>query len=274
MEPRVVVRRLELSTGIEIPYVDMGSSVTIPVLLLHAWGESRRAFDRLVALLPGTVRVMAIDQRGHGDADVPMSGFSLADFADDVEAFLDAARLSSVVLLGVSSGGYVAQQVAISAPERVSGLVLVGSPRTLQGRPPFADQVDQLVDPVPESWVRESLAWFPLFHDVPQSYIEDRVRDGARIPAHVWRETLNGLCAAAPPTDTGTITAPTLIVWGGRDELLSREQKDDLASAIPGSLLVTYEDSGHLVLWEQPERVARDVAAFLEALAHRPESAS
>jgi rifampin ADP-ribosylating transferase len=170
----------------------------------------------------------------------------------------------------VSSGGYVAQQVAVANPQRVAGLVLVGSPRTLQGRPRFADEVDQLLDPVPESWVRDSLAWFPRFHDVPQSYIDDRVRDGARTPAHVWRETFDGLCAALPPTDTGTITCRTLIVWGDRDELLSREQQEDLANAIPDSQLVAYENTGHLVLWEQPDKVARDLTAFVEGLAQRP----
>ena len=75
------------------------------------------------------------------------------------------------------------------------------------------------------------------------------------------------VCAhAVPPTDTGTITCPTLIVWGDQDQLLSREQQDDLASAIPGSELVAYEDTGHLVLWEQPERIARDLTAFVDRL--------
>lgn len=273
MKPKAVVRRLRLPTGIELSYLARGSDEAVPVLLLHAWGESRRAFDRLVTLLPATVRLMVLDQRGHGDADVPGTGYSLADFAGDVEAFMDVAGLSSAILVGVSSGGYVAQQVAVDAPHRVAGLVLVGSPRTLQGRPPFADDVERLVDPVPESWVRESLTWFPTFHDVPRAYIEERVREGARTPAHVWRETFAGLCVAAPPTDTGTITAPTLIICGGRDELLGREQQEALASAIPGSELVTYEDAGHLVMWEQPERLARDLTTFVETLALRPSPA-
>ena len=274
MKPKALVRRLQLPTGLELAYLARGSDQAVPVLLLHAWGESRRAFDRLVALLPGTVRLVALDQRGHGDADVPDTGYSLAHFAGDVEAFMDVTGLSSAILVGVSSGGYVAQQVAVNNPHRVAGLVLIGSPRTLQGRPPFAGEVEQLLDPVPESWVRESLTWYPTFHDVPQDYIEDRVRDGARIPAHVWRETFAGLCAAAPPTDTGTITTPTLIIWGGRDELLSREHQEALASAIPGSKLVTYQDAGHLVLWEQPERLARDLTTFVEALTLRPKPAS
>jgi pimeloyl-ACP methyl ester carboxylesterase len=261
-----VVRRIEVSTGITLPYVCVGPSSATQVLLLHAWGESRGSFDRLLPLLPNTVRAIALDQRGHGDAERPKTGYSLAEFADDVVALMDAVGLSSAVLMGSSSGGYVAQQVAVTNPRRVAGLVLVGTPRSLQGRPSFADEVDQLSDPVDAAWVRGSLTWFPRFHEVPESYIEDRVQDGARIPAHVWRETFNGLCNAAPPTDVATITCPALIVWGDRDELLSREQEEDLAVAIPGSRLVVYENTGHLVLWEQPERVARDLTTFVESL--------
>ena len=64
-------------------------------------------------------------------------------------------------------------------------------------------------------------ACLPRFHEVPESYIEDRVQDGARSPAHVWRQTFNGLCNAALPTDSATITCPALNVWGDRDVLSS-----------------------------------------------------
>ena len=270
MAQEEVVRRAELSTGLTLPYVSVGPSIATPVLFLHAWGESRRSFDRLMPLLRHTVFAMAIDQRGHGAADRPKAGYSLAEFADDVVAFMDAVGLPSAVLLGSSSGGYVAQRVAVTNPSRVTGLVLVGSPRTLRGRPSFADEVEQLSDPVDPAWVKQSLTWFPRFHPVPEWYIEDRVQDGARIPAHVWRETFSGLCNAAPPTETATINCPTLIIWGDRDELLPREQEEDLAGAIPRSRLVVYKNTGHLVLWEQPERLARDLTTFVENLAQRP----
>ena len=112
----------------------------------------------------------------------------------------------------------------------------------------------------------KSLTWFPRFHQVPRWYIEGRVQDGARIPAHVWREAFNGLTVARPPTEAATITAPTLIVWGDHDELLTREQEERLAAAIPDSRLVVYENTGHLVLWEQPERLASDLISFIESL--------
>jgi rifampin ADP-ribosylating transferase len=261
-----VVLRVALSTGVTLPYVSIGPSSAMPVLLLHAWGESHRCFSRLVPALTDSVRAVAMDLRGHGEADRPPAGYALTQFADDVVAFMDAVGLASAVLLGSSSGGYVAQQVAITQPHRVAGLVLVGSPGNLQGRPPFADEVDELTDPVDAAWVRKSLTWFPLFHKVPAWFIDDRVRDGALLAAHVWRETLHGLCNAEPPTATATIASPTLIVWGDRDQLLSREQQEQLAAAITNSRLVVYEGTGHLVLWEQPGRVARDLTSFVDLL--------
>lgn len=260
------VRQTGLATGVSLSYVSSGMASGTPVLLLHAWGESRRSFDRLLPLLPIGIPAVAMDQRGHGDAGKPSVDYSLAHFAEDILAFMDAVGISSAVLLGSSSGGYVAQQVAITSPHRVAGLVLVGCPRDLQGRPPFADEIDQLSDPMDAAWVRESLTWFPRFHQVPQWYIDDRVQDGVRIPAHVWRDTFNGLITARPPTEVATIAAPTLIIWGDRDELLTREQQEALATAIPDSRLLIYEDTGHLVLWEQPERVARDLMGFVESL--------
>jgi rifampin ADP-ribosylating transferase len=86
------------------------------------------------------------------------------------------------------------------------------------------------------------------------------------MPARVWRTSLNGLGTAVPPTETGTITAPTLIIWGERDGLLSRDDQETLAAAIPGSQLIVYPDTGHLVLWEQPEQVANDLTDFVTAL--------
>ena len=186
MDPDTVATRVALSTGVTLSYVAAGPSEARPVLLLHAWGETRRSFDRLLPALTDEVRAVAVDLRGHGGSDAPSTGYSLTELADDVVAFMDAVGLASAVLVGSSSGGYVAQQVAVTHPDRVTGLVLVGAPSDLRGRPFFADEVEALSDPVDAAWVRESLSWFPRFHAVPEWYVDDRVRDGAALPARVW----------------------------------------------------------------------------------------
>jgi rifampin ADP-ribosylating transferase len=86
------------------------------------------------------------------------------------------------------------------------------------------------------------------------------------VPAHVWRAGFAGLTTAVPPSESGTITAPTLIIWGERDKLWPLQDGYLLAEAIPGSRLIVYEDTGHIVLWEQPERVATDLADFIAEL--------
>ena len=259
------VRKLSLSTGIEVPCFIEGDPDAQPLLLLHAWGESFESFDRLAPLLAG-FRIYAPDLRGQGDADKPEDGYSLAEQAADVAAILDALEVPRAFVLGSSSGGYVAQALAAGHPERVAALVLVGAPLSLRGRPAFADEVESLVDPVGAAWVRESFTWFPLLHEVPAWFIDDRVDDGTRMPAHVWRAILKGLCEAAPPTESGTIAAPTLVLWGGHDHLLSLADEQALAARIAGSVLKVYPDTGHLVLWECPERVAADTTDFLRSV--------
>ena len=110
------------------------------------------------------------------------------------------------------------------------------------------------------------MALFPRIQAVPNWYIEGRITDGLRMPARAWKGALAGLTSATPPTEAGTITSPTLIMWGARDELLSREDQEGLAAAIPDSRLLVYDETGHLVLWEQPERVAMDLTRFLAEL--------
>ncbi|MBT2515493.1 alpha/beta fold hydrolase [Arthrobacter sp. ISL-30] len=259
------VRTLALRTGISVPCLISGPDTWARLLLLHPWGESRKTFDRLIPLLPD-VRILAPDLRGQGEADKPDGGYSLAEQAEDVAAILEALDVPRAYVLGSSSGGYVAQQLTVMYPEKVAALILVGTPLSLQGRPSFADEVDRLSDPIDEQWVRDSLSWFPLLHAVPASYIDDRVQDGVTMPARAWKGILDGLIDATPPTEVGSISAPTLILWGADDELLPRSHAETLASRIKGAQLKAYEATGHLVLWECPERVAADTKAFLAVI--------
>lgn len=258
--------RVALATGVRVAFLKQGDPSGTPLLLLHAWGESPHSFDRVMTLLPSTMHLLAPSQRGHPGSDAPLKGYDVATLASDVAAFMDAVGVESAVLVGSSSGGYVAQQVAAQHPDRVDGLVLVGSPLTLQRRPDFADDIEGLTDPVDPSWARAFVMSFPILHKVPHWYLDGRVSDAAAISAGVWRESLRGLTSSPPPTEERPIEAPTLILWGERDELLSGKDQAALAERVPGSTLRTYADVGHLVLWEVPERVAVDVVAFVQGI--------
>jgi rifampin ADP-ribosylating transferase len=264
-----VVHLAVLRGGLELPYVEQGDPDGVPVALLHAWLDSRRCFDPLLAALPERIRAFAFDQRGHGDAAKPPQGYGLRDFADDIGAFMDAVGLHAAVLAGASSGGYVAQRFAVDDPGRTLGLALLGSPRSLRGPlPPFAEVVATIEDPIDAAFVRE-LNHGMLGREVPNAIVEVLCEENLKVPARVWRDAFEGLLAAEAPLDTGPISAPTLIVWGARDSLLSRADQEAMAAQIPGARLVIYADVGHLPVIEAPERVAADLTALCDAVAAR-----
>lgn len=258
------MRRILLRTGVSLPYLEQGDPSGVPVVLLHAWADSLRFFEPLLPLLPDRLHVLVPSQRGHGDADKPAGGYTLQDFSDDVGAFLDELGIDAAIMVGHSSGGYVAQRFAVDHPDRVLGLMLIGSPGSLKGRrPSFADVVEALADPIDLDTVRAVMGAMPLLHAVPEAFVQAMAAESAKAPAHVWKGTLAGLVAADPPIHTGTIKAPTLILWGDGDDLLPRADQEALAAAIPDSELLTYAGTGHVILWEQPQRVASDLTAFV-----------
>ena len=258
-----------LRDGLELPYVEQGDPDGVPAVLVHAWPDSLRCFDQLVDVLPERIRAFAFDQRGHGDAAKPAGGYGLRDFADDIGAFMDAVGLDAAVLVGASSGGYVAQRFAVDDPARTLGLALLGSPRSLRGpRPRFADVVATLEDPIDAAFARE-LTKGMVAREVPEAVRARLCKENLKVPARVWRDAFEGLTAADPPLDTGRKSVPTLIVWGARDSLLPRGDQEAMATEIPGARFVVYPDVGHLPVLEAPARVAADITALCEVVAAR-----
>jgi len=257
------MRRIALATGVELAVHEHGEGV--PVLLLHVWGETHRAFDRLLPLLPDTMHLVVPDQLGVGQSSKPADGYTLLDGAADMTALLDALEIDTCWLIGTSSGGYLAQQLALEHPARVRGMALVGSPSNLQGPlpPAFSESLSSFHDPVTRADVDALQGALPLHSPVPGSFVEDQMRAALSIPRHSWLASVDGLVRAVPPIDRGRIGVRTLILWGGEEDVLPISQAGELLAAIEDSQIVVYEGTGHLVLWEQPQRVAKDVTAFI-----------
>lgn len=207
------------------------------------------------------------DQRGAGQSSKPADGYALTDGASDVIALIDALEIDSCWLIGTSSDGYLAQQVAVDHPDRVRGMVLVGSPSNLQWPLPvsLAEALSSFHDPVTRADIDALQGALPLHSPVPDSFVEDQVMAALSIPKHAWLASIGGLLGAVPPIDRGRTTVRTLILWGDEEDVLPASQAGELLAAIEDSRLVLYGGTGHLVLWEQPERVAKDVTAFITA---------
>jgi pimeloyl-ACP methyl ester carboxylesterase len=99
-----------------------------------------------------------------------------------------------------------------------------------------------------------------------QAFLETLVQENLKVPARVWRATYEDLLEDDSFEELDKIEAPTLILWGDQDAILSRSDQEALAAAIAGSRLVVYPGAGHALYWEEPARFASDLAAFVEGL--------
>lgn len=255
-----------VSGSVVLPYVEHGDPGGAPVVLLHAYADSWRSFERVLPQLPAWIHALAPTQRGHGDASKPAGGYRVEDFASDLEAFMDEVGLEQATLVASSSSGFTARMLASLHPRRVRALILLGVPWSLGTPGPpssLVEAISQLRDPVDAGFARDFQQGTSSAR-VPRDFLESMITESLKVPAHVWRETLAGLLTASPKVSESD--APALLVWGDRDELAPRGDQDRLLSALRNARLLIYEGVGHAVHWEQPERVARDVASFLHEL--------
>lgn len=259
-----------LPGGLELPYAEGGDGAGRPVVLLHGYTDSWRSFEPVLPHFPVSIRAVAPTQRGHGDAGRPAEGYRLQDFAGDLAAFLDALGIGPAVIVGHSMGSAVAQRFALDHPKRVAGLVLAGSFATARGNAAvqglWDDAVTGLGEPVDPGFAREFQA-ATLARPVPAAFLDMVVAESLKVPARVWRAALAGLLEADHSAELRHIDRPTLALWGDRDGFFPRTDQDALLEALPRAQLLVYEGAGHGLHWEEPERFARNVAAFVETVA-------
>lgn len=265
-----VSRTAELRTGLYMPFFQQGDSSGVPLVLLHGLGDSRRIFRGLLDHLPPSLNSFAPTLRGHAGATRPASGYRSADLATDLALFMDSLDIRAAIVAGASSGGLVAQRFAIDYPERALGIALLGSPYILGNKPSVWEMWDstfsKLADPISPDFVRSFIEGM-LTRPMPAALLDDAVEEGLRVPAFVWKAVAKGTLEDDFSAELHRIAAPTVIVWGDRDTLLSRDDQETLRHLIPGARLLVYPGAGHLFYWEEPDRTAADLASFAEAVA-------
>ncbi|MDX2150573.1 MAG: alpha/beta hydrolase [Bryobacteraceae bacterium] len=251
-----------LASGVRLRYADAGPRTGAPVLLLHGYSDSWYSFSMLLDLLAPNLRLIIPDQRGHGDSQKPLSGYTPASLAQDALSLLDAVGLERAAVVGHSMGGFVAQHLAALAPQRVTQVVLAGSAArsandAVRG---LSATVASLTDPVDEGFVREfqqSTIWRP----VPPSFFERAVEESLKLPARVWRSVLSGLLQPYVPLSAPA--CPTHLFWGDRDAIFNREDQEELLRLIPGAKLHLFPNTGHALHWEAPAEFARRLSGIL-----------
>jgi len=270
--PMIAPKTLRLPSGVTLSYRATGDVRSgLALVLLPGLSDSLRSWDLVTARLPSSVRVLAISQRGHGDSDKPDSGYAVADFEEDLGAFLDALAVPRVVVVGHSSASLVARRFAEKHPERVTGIVLEGSFVKLGDRVPTKVRATfaSLQDPLTREFVRE-FAGGTYQRPPPKEFLDVMLDENLKAPARVWRETFASILDYDDTQELATLRTPTLIIWGDRDAIIDRDATDTLARSIPASRLVVYDGIGHSPHWEDPDRFARDLAGFVEECRQLP----
>ena len=240
-----------------------GGGAGITLVFVHGWPDSWRSFQPVLDALSPTIGAISVSLRGFGGSEAPPAGYTPDDFAADVVDLAEHLDLTSAVFVGHSMGTLVVQRLAALRPDLVAGLVLIGGLNRLPDD--VYDEVwsvvENLADPISEQFVREFQS-STLAAPVSDVFFDQLVAESLRAPARVWRAAFAGI-RTMPPADDANITAPTLLVWGDHDALVPRAEQNTLLSAIPNARLITYTGAGHSPNWEQPERVAHDIEAFV-----------
>lgn len=197
-----------------------------------------------------------------------MAGYRPEDLAADAVTFMDECGLEQAVIVGTSMGSIVAERFALDYPDRVLGLVLASA--AISWRTPAVlalwDVLATLEDPVSADFARE-FQKSTLAQPVPPSFLETVVAESLKVPARVWRAAAwEAHIEVDIAGELGAIKTPTLLLRGDRDTINPRRAQEALAEAIPGSRVVVYQDAGHALHWEQPERCAADLTTFVESI--------
>jgi pimeloyl-ACP methyl ester carboxylesterase len=218
---------------------------------LHGLVDTIDIWKRLAPKLEERGRVTRIDQRGHGQSDAPPGPYSRADLAADVIAVLDAEGIDQTILVGHSMGGIVAMEAALAYPDRIAGLVLIGT--TSECREKIAGWYERIA----LAGERDGVAG--LGRAIYGEKSTKQIAGDAQGIAHVTR-MLKSLYSDPLTPRLGDIRCPALMTVGEKDPMGPKASEIVHAAMSEGrGELLRVPDKGH---WLQLEAVDEVVAAL------------
>jgi 3-oxoadipate enol-lactonase len=238
------------------------------VLLVMGLAYPAAMWFRLVPALAEGHRVLRVDNRGAGrTGDVPGAPYTVETMAADCLAVLDAAGVETAHVVGLSMGGLIAQELALTAPHRVRSLCLIATHPGIAHavmNPQATALLMRRGQMTPQEAAEASIP-FNYAPGTPRERIEE---DWAvRFPLATTNE---GYLAQAVGTSRWDgydriqgITAPTLVVQGELDALVPPENGRTIAGRIPGAELVMVPDANHLLMTDRPEHVSTVIVDWL-----------
>jgi len=256
---------MPIAAGLHYFLHDGGKPTRPPLVLIHGAGGDHLSWPPEIRRLANT-RIFALDLPGHGKSVGPGCQ-SVDDYADSVTGFMDAAGLSRAVFIGHAMGGAIGLTLALDHPGRVAGIGLLSSGPRLPIAPSILENAANLATFL--------LAVHSLQELMHVSQANSNLKDQAFKHLSSIRQSLfHGDLRACDQFDVTTrlekIRTAVLVVCGTQDQLTPMHFSECLAGRIPNAALQTVDGAGHLVMLEQPHRVAGLLSVFLTTIPYTP----
>jgi pimeloyl-ACP methyl ester carboxylesterase len=231
----------------------------LPIVILHGWGAHIEAVAPILAALDGAPDLIALDLPGFGESEPPPEAWDADDYARFVLAFLDELEVPRAHFVGHSHGGRVSIAIAADRPERVGRLLLVDSAGL---RPKRGWQYRRRVAVAKLGRVAAKLGGRPGRR--LQERLRERVASRDYLEAsEAMRGTFRAVIAADLSDRLPRITAPTLLVWGDRDDDTPLWMANRMEELIPDAGLVVLEGAGHYSYADSPGQFGAVARRFL-----------
>jgi pimeloyl-ACP methyl ester carboxylesterase len=243
------------------------------IVLIHGLSEERHVWARQARVLERSCNVLAYDIRGFGASPTGAGQGTVEQMADDLAQLVSALGVGPVWLVGFSMGGVIAQRFALDFPTLARGLVLIASSCTVgrAGVAFFEDRIARVTAGGLEAFLELSKTdgqgcISPGHDELAAEYRE--LRSGAvRDPAGYLNACHAMLRLNTHPMveELGSIACPTTVIAGELDPYCPPRASEAIAAAIPGAGLTVFENTGHCLHWEQPDRTNHMILEFIQA---------
>jgi pimeloyl-ACP methyl ester carboxylesterase len=263
-----------------MPYLDRGDAQLWweaegegePLLLIQGLGYPSDMWYRLLPELTSQFRTIRFDNRGVGRTGVPPGPYPIDLMAADALAVLTAAGEDTAHVFGVSMGGFIAQQVVLSAPERVRSLILgctaTGGPEMVAAEPEAMEMVMARATMTPEDAAEVAIP-FVYAKGTPRSVIDEDF--AVRMVRPTSPEGYTNQVVGVSTWEGGAarlaaVQVPTLVLHGTEDRLVNPANAEVLGRAIPGARVEMIEGASHVFFSDQPVASAKVIVDFLTSV--------
>jgi 3-oxoadipate enol-lactonase len=250
--------------NIELSYERSGEGPAL-LLIMGMSGTMMHWGEPFLGALRSDFEVITYDHRGVGNSTPTREPFTIPTLAQDAAALLDALEVDSAHVLGISMGGMVAQELALSHPQRLRTLLLgctycggpesaLSSPEVLQALAEGMNSGDR-ERAIRTAWeVNVSARFASERDDAYRSFLQIGLANA--VPVALILQQMQAIVEHDTSERLAQIELPTLIVHGTEDQMLPVANAQLISRYVPHAQLEILDDVGHLFFWEQPQRSA------------------